>query len=283
MKIVLYLFKDYTHTWLMIHKFLQFFTLIVLYIPTQAQRRMSWQEAYSRYKQGNSAQKIISPYSITARGGLTQFYGELRQQDMPGMFAFEINRAFNRKLSLSLEYSMGRLGGQEVAFFNSYFINEYNTTELLVKWQLLRQKKPKDEGELNIQVYAGLGLMRFNANAFDLTTNNLLRFTNSKTSARNPLFLRWGKPHGKAGIKNTNERVIPAGISFNYKLFEKLLFGIDYRFYFVRTDKADATSGMRLINPEEADSYSKTPNDKFSFLALSGTYKFNSSSRRSRR
>lgn len=267
----------------MIRKFLQLFTLIVLYIPSQAQRRMSWQEAYNKYKQGNSAQKIISPYSITVRGGLTQFYGELRQQDMHGMFGFELNRAFNKKLSLSMEYSIGKLGGQEVTFFNSYFINEYNTTELLIKWSLVGQKKLKDEGELNIRVYAGLGLMRFNANTFDLTTNNLIRFTNSKTSARNPLFLRWGKPHGKEGIKNTNERIIPAGISFDYKLFEKLLFGLDYRFYFVRTDKADATSGMRLINPEEADSYSKTPNDKFSFLALSASYKFNSSIKRSRR
>ena len=119
-------------------------------------------------------------------------------------------------------------------------------------------------------------------NAFDIKTNNLLRFTNSKTSARNQLFLRWGKPHGKWGIKKTNERIIPIGTSFDYKLFEKLIFGFDYHFYFVRSDKVDATSGMRFINPEEADSYSKTPNDKFSFLALSVTYKFSRNVKRRR-
>ncbi|TKT93872.1 hypothetical protein [Dyadobacter frigoris] len=267
----------------MIRKFLQLFILISIYFPVKAQHRNSWKEAYENYKRGNSRQKIISPYSVTIRGGLTQFYGELGQQDMPGMFGIEANRTINKTLSMSLGYSMGKLGGQEVSFFNSYFINEYNAIELLAKWNLTEQFVSGYDGEFNINVHGGLGLMMFSANAFDIKTNNLLRFTNSKTSARNPLFLRWGKPHGKWGIKKTNERIIPVGVSFDYKLFEKLIFGFNYHFYFVRSDKVDATSGMRLINPEEADSYSKTPNDKFSFLALSVTYKFSGNAKRRRR
>lgn len=267
----------------MIRKFLQLIVFISICFSANAQNRSSWKQAYEKYKNGNSRQKIISPYSLTVRGGLTQFYGELGQQDMPAMYGVEINRAFNKTLSLSLEYSMGKLGGQEVSFFNSYFINEYNAIELLAKWNLTEQFVPDNDGEFNINIYGGLGLMMFSANAFDIKTNNLLRFTNSKTSARNPLFLRWGKPHGKWGIKKTNERIIPIGASFDYKLFEKLIFGFNYQFYFVRSDKVDATSGMRFINPEEADSYSKTPNDKFSFLALSMTYKFSGSQKRRRR
>jgi hypothetical protein len=211
---------------------------------------------------------------------MTQFYGELGQQHMPAMFGLEVNRSFSKKLSLSMEYTVGKLAGQETAFFNAYFVNEYNVIELLVKWNLTEQCIRDYKGELGVKVYGGLGLMRFNASAFNLKTNTLLRFTNSKTSARNPLFLRWGKPHGRQGIKNTNERVIPLGVSFDYTLFEKLVFGLDYRFYFIRTDKADATSGMRLINPEEADSYSQTPNDKFSFLALSATYRISTHPRK---
>ena len=266
----------------MIRKFLQLIVFISIPFAANAQYKSSWKDAYEKYKQGNSRQKIISPYSVTIRGGLTQFYGELGQQDMPAIFGIEVNRAINRTLSASLQYSTGKLGGQEVSFFNSYFINEYNAIELLAKWNLTEQFVADNDGEFNIHIYTGLGLMMFSANAFDIKTNNLLRFTNSKTSARNPLFLRWGKPHGKWGIKKTNERIIPIGASFDYKLFEKLIFGFDYHFYFVRSDKVDATSGMRLINPEEADSYSKTPNDKFSFLALSITYKLSGSTKRRR-
>lgn len=264
-------------------KFLQFFIVITLYFPTHAQRRQSWNEAYNRYKNGNMVSKVTSRYSLTVRGGLTQFYGELQKQDMHGMLGMGVDRKFNNPLSLSFEYTLGKLGGEEIPFFNSYFINEYNTIELLVKWNLSEQFTQTPDRELDVHFYGGLGLMMFSANAYDITSNRLLRFTNSASSARNPLFLRWGNPRGSPGIKKTNERVIPAGFSIDYKLFEKLCFGVDYRFYFVRTDKVDATSGMRLINPEEADSYSKTPNDKFSFLSLSATYRFSKYPKRGKR
>ncbi|MDQ6482149.1 hypothetical protein [Dyadobacter sp. LHD-138] len=258
----------------MIRKFLQLFAIITLCIPARAQRRTSWSDAYNRYKNGNQSSKIISPYAISVRGGLTQFYGELRKQDMRGMLGISLNRAFNKSVSLGFEYSTGKLGGEEISFFNSYFINEYNAVELLAKWNLTQQLVQNNDNDLDLSIYGGLGLMMFSANAYDIASNSLLRFTNSATSARNQLFLRWGNPRGKPGIRKTNERVIPLGIAANYNLFEKLIFGVDYRFYFARSDKVDATSGMRLINPEEADTYSKTPNDKFSFLSFSVIYKF---------
>ena len=267
----------------MIRKFLQLFTIITLYIPAQAQKRLSWNEAYNQYKNGNSLSKVTSRYSLTVRGGLTQFYGELQKQDMHGMLGISLSRKFKNPLSLSFEYTIGKLGGEEISFFNSYFINEYNSLELLAKWSLTEQFIQDKDGELDINIYGGLGLMMFSANAYDITSGKLLRFTNSASSARNPLFLRWGNPRGSPGIKKTNERIIPVGLSVDYELFEKLIFGFDYRFYFVRTDKVDATSGMRFINPEEADSYSKTPNDKFSFLSLSATYKFSRYPKRGKR
>jgi len=267
----------------MILRFLQLFALITLCMPAQAQKRQSWNEAYNRYKSGNMPAKVMSRYSMTVRGGLTQFYGELQKQDMHGMLGIGITRKFNNPVSLSFDYTLGKLGGEEVSFFNSYFINEYNTMELLAKWNLTEQFSKSSDDELSVNIYTGLGLMMFSANAYDIPTNKLLRFTNSASSARNPLFLRWGNPHGNPGIKKTNERIIPAGLSIDYKLFEKLIFSFDYRFYFVRTDKVDATSGMRMINPEEADSYSKTPNDKFSFLSISATYKFSRYSKHRKR
>jgi hypothetical protein len=222
----------------------------------------------------NYNRRAYLPYSVGLRTGLTQFFGELGEQDMRSMVGLGVGRAFNKNLSLHLDYAAGKVGGERTGFFNSYFINEYNAVELTARWNLTEQFNRLEPGDVNISVLAGLGLIFFSTNAFDIDSNDLLRFTNSKLSARNPLFLRWGPPKGPTGIKKTREGVIPVGTSLDYRLLEHWKLGIEYRFYFVRTDKMDATSGQRLINPEESESYSDTPNDKFSFLAVSLTYRF---------
>jgi hypothetical protein len=192
--------------------------------------------------------RAAQPYFLNLRCGLSQFYGELNAQAMHG------------------------IGGEKMDFFNSYFVNEYNSAECLVKWDLSEQFSEREPGPVHIAVYAGLGQIWFSANAFDLDNNKLLRFTNSGQSARNPLFLRWGTPKGPKGIKKTREGILPLGTSVDYALLAKLKITLEYRFYFVRTDKLDATSGRRLINPEESESYSETPNDAFSFIAVSLQY-----------
>jgi len=214
------------------------------------------------------------PYFISFRTGLTQFFGELGDQDMQTMAGLCIGRSFNKNLALQIDYTAGKLGGEKTDFFNSYFINEYNTAELSIKWNLTEQFNRLEPGNLNVTVCGGLGLIFFSSQAFDIDDNRLLRFSNSKLSARNPLFLRWGPPKGPPGIKKTREGILPLGTSVDYRLLEHWKLNFEYRFYFVRTDKIDATSGRRLINPEEADSYSDTPNDKFSFLAVSLRYQF---------
>ncbi len=217
----------------------------------------------------------LSPYSVAIRGGLTQFFGELNSQDMKAVVGISLMKQLRPAVSLGLDFTSGRLGGEKKEFFNSYFVNEYNTIELLARWDLTEQfgRRPKSN-DLHIGVYGGLGLQIFSANAYDITTDRLVRFTNSNESGRNPLFFRYGPPTGPPGITKTHERVIPLGLMFNYELTDQWKVGVDYRFYLARTDKLDATSGRRLINPEEADSYSDTPNDKFGFLSVGLIYRF---------
>ncbi|WP_233855243.1 outer membrane beta-barrel protein [Dyadobacter sp. CY326] len=214
------------------------------------------------------------PFSIQLNGGLTQFFGELNEQDMHGVLGIHIGRAFNKNVSMQLDFSSGKLGGEQVNFFNSWFENEYNTFELIAKWNLTEQFSSREPGNAHLSIYGGLGLIHFSANAFDMDNNKILRFTNSQLSARNPLFLRWGKPRNLDKIKKTREGMLPLGTSLDYRLLKHWQIGLDYRFHFVRTDKLDATSGRRLINPEESESYSDTPNDKFSFIAISLAYRF---------
>lgn len=214
------------------------------------------------------------PASIAFRAGLTQFYGELAEQDMQTMIGLSLRRSFNKTFALRLDYTKGQLGGQDVSFFNAYFLNRYQTLELAAQWDLTEQFNRFEPGNLHLYMYGGLGLMYFNAWAFSMNDSRLLRYTNSPNSARNPLFKKWGKPHGPPGIRSTHEGIIPLGISPEYRFLKhwKLIF--DFRFYLVRTDKADATSGMRTLNPEESESYSDTPNDKFSFITAGIGFQF---------
>jgi hypothetical protein len=230
----------------------------------------------SQYSGQRTFTSEISHYTIGLQAGLTQFYGELNNQDMKGVIGVHLSRNLNRKFAVGAHFTAGKLGGEKEPFFNSYFLNEYNTFELLARWSLSEQfrKKRKKPGPFDLSLYGGVGLMIFHANAFDLQTHALVRFTNSQQSARNPLFLRWGKPKGPTGIRKTREGVLPIGLSVNYQLTDQWQLGMDARFYFIRTDKADATSGMRLINPEESTSYSDTPNDKFSLLSFAVTHRF---------
>ena len=213
-----------------------------------------------------------SRFSLSVRGGLSQFYGELNEQDMKGSCGIGVHGRIARGVTLGLDYSAGKIGGEKVPFFNSYFINEYNAVEFIGRWNLTKQFSKKKEDLLDVSVYTGAGIMFFSANAFDIDTNELVRFSNSKTSKRNQLFLRWGNPRGRAGIKRTHERIIPVGAMLDYNLTNRLKLGLDFRFYFVRTDKLDATSGQSLDNPEEETSYSDTPNDKFSLFAVTLTH-----------
>ncbi|PSL32347.1 hypothetical protein [Dyadobacter jiangsuensis] len=222
----------------------------------------------------NYRRGATQPWFLDLRCGLTQFYGELNAQAMHGIAGIGIGRSLNKQFAIQLDYNAGSIGGEKRAFFNSWFVNEYNTAECLVKWDLSEQFCEKEPGLAHVSVFAGLGQIWFSANAYDLSDSRLLRFTNSEQSARNPLFLRWGPAKGPRGIKKTREGILPLGTSVSYVLLEKLKIAFEYRFYFVRTDKLDATSGRRLINPEESESYSDTPNDTFSFIAVSLQYHF---------
>lgn len=213
-------------------------------------------------------------FYIGARGGLTQFFGELNGQDMQSAVGLMLAKSFRKEFSVQLDYTAGKVGGEKKDFFNSYFVNEFNTVECIAKWNLTEQFNIFEPDLVSCHIYGGIGQIWFHANAFDLDDNRLLRFTNSKLSARNPLFLRWGPPHGPAGIQKTREGVLPLGTSIDFTLLTQLKMGIDYRFYFVRTDKMDATSGRRLTNPEESDSYSDTPNDAFSSISVYLAYHF---------
>ena len=108
------------------HVYLQFIALVLLYRTTTAQSHKR-NPTIARDLSHQTTRTEISPYSLTLRGGLTQFFGELNQQDMKGALGISLERKVNKKVSLNLDYTTGKIGGQKLELFNSYFINEYNT------------------------------------------------------------------------------------------------------------------------------------------------------------
>tara|TARA_R110002124_G_scaffold199323_2_gene366174 strand:+ start:407 stop:1618 length:1212 start_codon:yes stop_codon:yes gene_type:complete len=251
--------------------------LLLLGLPclTYGQAKLGGQDLKSEQAEKHQLiDREPSQFSLSGRLGLTQFFGELNSQDMKGFGGIALEYQATKKIAFNLGYNVGKVGGEKIDFFNSYFSTTYNSLELLAKWNLTEQFSKYKKSNFNFNLYGGVGVMNFNAKAYDITTNDLVRFSNSAASKRNQVFLKWGNPHGVSGIKNTRERSWPVGAEIGYKLSERWKLGLEYRFYFVRTDKLDATSGRRFVNPEEENTYSNTPNDKFGFLAVSLTHQF---------
>ena len=248
--------------------------MLVASLSLMAQGRISMQSKDSVVTK-MPTQRVLAPYSIIVRGGLTQFFGELNNQDMKFMVGASLRRRFSPTFSMTFDYTAGKLGGDKEEFYNSYFLTEYNTIALVAHWDITEQlNRQLINFPFHFSVYGGLGIIYFRANAYDLNTNELVRFSNSDLSRRTSLFLRWGTSKGPLGIERTQERTIPLGTTLSYQLSNSWKIGLDYRFYFVRNDKLDATSGRSLANPEESASYSDTPNDMFSFLSGTVSYRF---------
>jgi len=220
-------------------------------------------------------QRPLSAFQLSVSGGLTQFFGELNEQDFKGLFSAEMGYHFHDQWKLSFNVAKGQIGGLDREQFHSVFECSFHQVDLLVKYDVMKKKTGHQDKPFHVGFLTGLGLMRFHSEAYDASTGELSRFTNSPNSARNPLFVRWGTPKGaKRGIKYTNERAIPIGVWLRMPLNRQVETGLECRFYFVRTDKLDATSGIHGRNPEESDSYSDTPNDKYSNVSFFLSYRF---------
>lgn len=222
-------------------------------------------------------QKRHQPWSVAVRAGATQFWGELYQRNWDREWGVDIGYHFTtaEAFSIGFEVHKGSLSGQKKQFFNSRFKNHYTSTMILPRWDLLRGLTWDREQRWRMILYTGVGLSFFSAEAFDLDSGRRLRYTNDPVhSGRNALFKKYGLPVRKLGIRKTMERVVPLGFSPEYRISGGLTIGMDFRFIWVRTDKMDATSGLRTLNPEEADSYSDTPNDAYSSTLLYIRYRF---------
>lgn len=220
--------------------------------------------------------KTYLPLSLAVRGGVTHFWGELRNQNqnwIRGLGAY-YHLTDAEAFSFGAEIHWGCLTGEKRTFFNSRFVNEFQSIELLPRWDMIRGITWDPQQRFSLHCYAGVGLIFFQAEAYDLTSQERVRYTNDPVrSKRTALFKKYGPPFRKTGVHRTLEAIIPFGLTPAFRLTPNLEAGLDFRCIWARTDKLDATSGYRLINPAGKNSYSNTPNDIYSSIQLTLRYR----------
>lgn len=220
--------------------------------------------------------KTYLPFSFAVRGGVTHFWGELHHQNRSRIRGLGVYYHLTdaEAFSFGAELHWGRLTGEKRNFFNSRFVNEFQTIELVPRWDMIRGITWNQHHRFSLHWYAGVGLIFFHAEAYDLTSQERVRYTNDPVrSRRTALFKKYGPPFRKTGVLRTHEAIIPFGFTPACRITPNLEASLDFRFIWARTDKLDATSGYRLINPSGKNSYSNTPNDIYSCIQLTLRYR----------
>lgn len=243
-------------------------------------------------------------WQIYAKGGLTQFYGELNSQKMSGLYGVGIEKRILPFMSLALDFEGGNLQGSKKDFYNSRFRTDFGELNLLAKinfTKLFSRRSIEDKTEkdyfdkrgtsdktrwvrvpknafkrMNLSAYAGFGAMRFNAVAYDLNTGAVQRYTSLKGVTGAHTKLGTYEANSESGIYYTRERTIPLGIELSYLLSEKVSVSLDYRVTLVQNnDKVDATSGKNngiIGNGNDPNSgpntVSSTANDAWGYVGI---------------
>lgn len=230
----------------------------------------------------------LNTWSITVSGGSPQFFGDLRTYDfwptpansdrsVSERGAFGLGVAVNKQLShlfgVSLQGDFGSLKGTKYRLYNSYFKADYRQVALVgstnIKSLLFG---PRKLNRWKLDLYAGIGNIWFQSEAYEIGTGRLKRFTNGDGSARF---------YGIETDRNwTSELVIPVGLTLNYELTPRFDIGLDVGLNNVNTEKLDATVGGDYTSVYEGGGnifdYRKglSDLDKWGKLYLAVTYKF---------
>ncbi|WP_234734069.1 hypothetical protein [Tellurirhabdus bombi] len=216
------------------------------------------------------------PASFCLRGGPALLIGDLSELRSSWMGGANLIIPFSKVVSADLAFDIGKLKAQQMDFYNSYSQGSFFQTSVLGNVNLLRLFG-KGQGLSALNLYAGGGLIYFNASAFDLTTHELQRVTNDHRSHRS----RDGiEARGKSGIKNTHEFVFPMGLRISSPMSKQVHVIGDIRYNIVRSDKLDATldgNNKTMDNgpaQTEGNHYGKNSHDKWLGITVGLMYFF---------
>lgn len=210
----------------------------------------------------------MNTWSVTFTPMVTRFLGDLsygvykavpeRGPNDPQTFGFgaSLNKQLSNIFGVSANFHAGKLSGSKQQIYNAYFRSTYlqgtiqaqiNIKSLAFGTKVLKRWK--------WDVYGGAGLMWFDTQVYDLTTNQLIRYSNDR---KNYSSVTQGKWEGDGSVW-TREFVFPIGSAIHYELTPRLDLGVDYMFNNVNTEKLDMTVGSTDPN------YNSNPANVFTF------------------
>lgn len=217
------------------------------------------------------------PASFAIRAGLTHLYGDLKDPLSTPYVGASFIMPITRTVAVELPVDVGTLQAQQDEFYHSTAKTRFVQVAAVASVNVLEWFKERQK-LVEIRPYAGMGLLFFRAEAFDMTTGKLQRQTNNGGSHRS----RDGiEARGKAGVKRTHELVYVFGIRGSTALSRRMSVFGDIRFNIVRTDKLDATLDdiNNVLVPggpvfTEGNHYGKNSNDKWGYAAVGLNFYF---------
>ncbi|WP_229312067.1 MULTISPECIES: OmpA family protein [Larkinella] len=228
----------------------------------------------------------MNTWSVTVTPALTRFFGDLDNygfykgfpQKGPntkttGALGVSINKQLSHLFGASADFHIGSLRGSKQSLYNASFRSNFlqgtlnanvNMKSLLFGTRKLKRWK--------WDLHAGAGLMWFDTRVYDLTTGEMIRYSNDRRDYSSVTQGKWESD----GSVYTREFVFPLGSALHYELTSRLDIGLDATLYMVNTEKLDMTVGG-VDNSKAGNVYGwrrgDSGLDKWAGLGLSLTYK----------
>lgn len=240
----------------------------------------------------------MNTWSITGYGGITRFFGDLKQYDfrrgpgenLTGGYGLSINKqltpifgaqitAWNGWLQGSkLNYKSEITGGvRNLRFESPSFVQvtldgTMNISRLLFGPDKLRRWK--------FDARAGFGMIYYHTDVFDLNTNQLLLSSNTEGSSRTAG--KWARD----GSTYTREWVVPLGMDIHYEVSPRIDLGLSFAINHVLTEKLDLTASSLTDHRTSTGIFTfikgDSELDKWGYGAIALTYKLGKNAVRSK-
>lgn len=243
----------------------------------------------------------MNTWSVTGYGGITRFFGDLRQHDfkrgekesLTGAWGLSVNKQLTPLFGAQITFSNGNLAGSKnnvPAFdlgtrqpvigpdgrpqlFDVYFKSPsyiqatldgtVNLNRLFFGHNKMRRWK--------IDGHAGFGIMYFYSELYDTFDDRLLLMSNTEASSKT------AGTWQRNGSTYTREWVFPVGLSFHYELSPRFDLGLHFTYNHVNTEKIDLTVGDLTNYDTQSGLWGfymgESKKDKYAFGAVALTYK----------
>lgn len=230
----------------------------------------------------------MNTWSVTVTPMLTRFVGDLSQgvyRAVPELgpggkqtaaIGLSVNKQLTHLFGASVNLSTGQLRDGKRQIYNANFRSDFFqgslTAQMNLKSLLFGTRKLK---RWKWDVYTGIGQMWFDTRVYDLTTGNLIRFSNNRFDYSSLTAGRWEGD----GSRFTREIVVPLGTALHYELTPRLDLGLDFTLNNVNTEKLDMTVGSTdpnyNSNPANVFLFRRGDSklDKYASLGIALTYK----------